>query len=136
MAKYVFFFSYTSEAWQRMIMTPGNRSAAIRHLIETLGGVMTTVALRREDDVRALFGIPATVAVAALVVLGRPVTAQDLDPATALHGLPAGFERDGLAAMFADYTAHGFHGGNNLILRTILGRPPRSLDSFFAELAR
>jgi nitroreductase len=41
---------------------------------EGLGGVMTTVALRREDDVRALFDIPATVAVAALVVLGRPVT--------------------------------------------------------------
>ncbi len=41
---------------------------------EGLAGVMTTVAVRREDDVRALFGIPDTVAVAALVVLGRPVT--------------------------------------------------------------
>jgi hypothetical protein len=36
---------------------------------------MTSVAVRREDDVRALFGIPDTVAVAALVVLGRPVAA-------------------------------------------------------------
>jgi nitroreductase len=42
---------------------------------EGLGGVMTSVAVRREDEVRALFGIPDTVAVAALVVLGRPVTA-------------------------------------------------------------
>jgi len=42
---------------------------------EGLGGVMTSVAVRREDDVRALFGIPDTVAVAALVVLGRPVQA-------------------------------------------------------------
>lgn len=42
---------------------------------EGLGGVMTSVAVRREDDVRALFDIPDTVAVAALVVLGRPVTA-------------------------------------------------------------
>ena len=42
---------------------------------EGLGGVMTSVAVRREDDVRALFGIPDTVAVAALVVLGRPVAA-------------------------------------------------------------
>jgi nitroreductase len=42
---------------------------------EGLGGVMTTMPVRREDDVRALFGIPETVAVAALVVLGRPVTA-------------------------------------------------------------
>ena len=40
---------------------------------EGLGGVTTTVAIRREEEVRALFGIPDTVAVAALVVLGRPV---------------------------------------------------------------
>ena len=67
---------------------------------------------------------------------GREVTALDIDPAAALAGLPAGFERDGLAAMFSDYTAHGLHGGNNLVLRSILGRIPRSLDDFFAELAR
>ncbi len=42
---------------------------------EGLGGVMTTMAVRREDEVRALFDIPDTVAVAALVVLGRPVNA-------------------------------------------------------------
>jgi nitroreductase len=40
---------------------------------EGLAGVMTTMPVRREDDVRALFGVPDTVAVAALVVLGRPV---------------------------------------------------------------
>ncbi|HEX3332970.1 MAG TPA: nitroreductase family protein [Acidimicrobiales bacterium] len=40
---------------------------------EGLGGVQTTVVIRRESDVRALFDIPETVAVAALVVLGRPV---------------------------------------------------------------
>jgi nitroreductase len=40
---------------------------------EGLGGVTTTVAIRREADVKALFDIPDTVAVAALVVLGRPV---------------------------------------------------------------
>jgi nitroreductase len=42
---------------------------------EGLGGVMTTMPMRREDDVRALFGIPDTVAVASLVALGRPVAA-------------------------------------------------------------
>jgi uncharacterized protein YbjT (DUF2867 family) len=67
---------------------------------------------------------------------GREVAARDVDPGVALQGMPAGFERDGLLAMFADYTAHGFHGGNSLALRTILGRSPRSLDDFFAELAR
>ena len=66
---------------------------------------------------------------------GREVTAQDADPAAAVRDIPDTFMRDGLSAMFADYTAHGFHGGNNLVLRTILGRAPRSLDDFFAELA-
>lgn len=42
---------------------------------EGLAGVMTTMPVRREDDVRALFGIPDTVAVASLVVLGRPLSA-------------------------------------------------------------
>jgi nitroreductase len=40
---------------------------------EGLGGVMTTMPVRREEDVRALFGVPDTVAVASLVALGRPV---------------------------------------------------------------
>ena len=41
---------------------------------EGLGGVMTTMPVRREPEVQALFGIPETVAVAGLLVLGRPVT--------------------------------------------------------------
>jgi nitroreductase len=41
---------------------------------EGLGGVTTTVVIKREAEVRALFHVPDTLAVAALVVLGRPVT--------------------------------------------------------------
>jgi hypothetical protein len=67
---------------------------------------------------------------------GRSVVAGDVLAEAALSEMPAGEERDGLKAMFADYTAHGFHGGNNLVLRTILGRAPRSLDAYFAELAQ
>jgi hypothetical protein len=67
---------------------------------------------------------------------GREVTAQDAEPGAALQGMPDGPMKDGLLAMFADYTAHGFHGGNSLALRAILGRPPRSLEDFLAELAR
>ncbi len=66
---------------------------------------------------------------------GREVAAVDVEPAIALHGMPDGPMRDGLMAMFGAYTAHGFHGGNNLVLTSILGRPPRTLDAFFAELA-
>jgi nitroreductase len=42
---------------------------------EDLGGVMTTVAVRQEAEMRALFDIPETVVAAALVVLGHPVAA-------------------------------------------------------------
>jgi hypothetical protein len=37
--------------------------------------------------------------------------------------------------MFTDYDRHGFHGGNSLALRTILGREPRSLTDYITELA-
>lgn len=66
---------------------------------------------------------------------GRPVKAVDMPPERAVGGMPAGFERDGLAAMFADYTTYGFHGGNDLVLRTILGRPARTVEDYVAELA-
>jgi nitroreductase len=42
---------------------------------EGLGGVITTMAIRREDEMRRLFSLPETAAVAAVVVLGRPVAA-------------------------------------------------------------
>jgi nitroreductase len=42
---------------------------------EGLGGVMTTVAVRQEAQLRTLFDIPETVVAAALVVLGHPVAA-------------------------------------------------------------
>jgi uncharacterized protein YbjT (DUF2867 family) len=67
---------------------------------------------------------------------GRQVVAVDLDPVAALASLGDDFQRDGLKRMFADYTTYGFHGGNNLVLRTILGGNPRSLEDFFAELSR
>jgi nitroreductase len=40
---------------------------------EGLGGVMTTMLVRHEDEVRALLHVPDTFAVAAVVALGRPV---------------------------------------------------------------
>jgi nitroreductase len=50
---------------------------------EGLGGVITTMPIRREPDLRQLFSIPDTVAVAALIVLGRPVS-----PARRLRRVP------------------------------------------------
>jgi hypothetical protein len=37
--------------------------------------------------------------------------------------------------MFVHYDQHGFPGGNALILRTILGREPRTLWQYIYELA-
>jgi len=67
---------------------------------------------------------------------GRTVLAEDMEPDVALGSMSAGAMRAGLTAMFDDYTAYGFRGGNNLILRTILGRASRTLDSYLDELAR
>ena len=55
---------------------------------EGLGGVMTTMPVRSEDGVRALFAIPDTVAVAALVVLGPsrlPAPQADSGPRVRVH---------------------------------------------------
>jgi uncharacterized protein YbjT (DUF2867 family) len=101
------------------------------------------IAFTTDDLVRGTFelaagGMVTRSEVAELISrhAGRQVVARDADPGTALADLPDGFMRDGLRAMFTDYSAHGFHGGNNLALRTILGRAPRSLDDYLAELAR
>lgn len=40
---------------------------------EGLGGVLTTMVVRREDDVRSLLGVPQEFAVAGVLALGRPV---------------------------------------------------------------
>jgi len=40
---------------------------------EGLGGVMTTMAIAREDEVKALLHVPDELVVAALIVLGHPV---------------------------------------------------------------
>ncbi len=69
--------------------------------------------------------------------LGRPVAAAtpSFDQWAAAGGLPAGARRDGLRAMYADYNLFGFPGGNALVLTAILGREPRTLKRFLAELA-
>jgi uncharacterized protein with GYD domain len=38
MATYAVFFTYSSDAWARMINNPGDRTAAVRQLADSLGG--------------------------------------------------------------------------------------------------
>jgi nitroreductase len=54
---------------------------------EGLGGVVTTMAIRREDEVRALFGAPDHLALAAVIALGHPVR----QPRRLSRGPVAGF---------------------------------------------
>jgi uncharacterized protein YbjT (DUF2867 family) len=43
--------------------------------------------------------------------------------------------RENLRVMYDDYDQYGFPGGNAIVLRTILGREPRSLQQYFQALA-
>ena len=38
MAKYAVFFTYSSDAWARMINNPSDRTAAVRQLADSVGG--------------------------------------------------------------------------------------------------
>lgn len=68
--------------------------------------------------------------------LGRPVEAAE--PAFDEWARAAKWPdavRDGLRTMYADYDRFGFPGGNAVVLRAVLGREPRTLDQYLAELA-
>lgn len=75
--------------------------------------------------------------VAALMseALGRTVKAASLSPAeVAASGGATNGQATPLKAMFEHYNHHGLL-GNPLTLRAILGREPRTLRAYFAELA-
>ena len=69
--------------------------------------------------------------------LGRPVEAAQPGFAewAQAAAIPDGPMREGMEAMYQDYDRFGFPGGNALVLRAVLGREPRGLKQFFAELA-
>jgi uncharacterized protein YbjT (DUF2867 family) len=68
-------------------------------------------------------------------VLGRPITAVQISLDEFASRLPEGPFREGMRRMMAHYDKHGLPGGNALVLRSILGREPRSLKDYFRELA-
>ncbi|HWG21370.1 MAG TPA: NmrA family NAD(P)-binding protein [Terracidiphilus sp.] len=84
-------------------------------------------------------GLLSRIQVAGLMseALGRRIEAArvDFEEWADRAGLPQGPRRAGMQRLFADYDQFGFHGGNGLILRSILGREPRSLRLYFRELA-
>jgi uncharacterized protein YbjT (DUF2867 family) len=49
--------------------------------------------------------------------------------------VPDGPVRAGLKRMYAEYNQYGFRGGNPTVLKSLLGREPRTLQQFFRELS-
>lgn len=85
MLRYVSFFSYTGEAWERMIKRPGNRAHAARALIEEIGGRMEAFYWMLGDwDGLVVYEMPDVSAAAAFS--GR-VTSSGLLKAVATHQL-------------------------------------------------
>lgn len=79
------------------------------------------------------------IAAALSPVFGRPVRAErvplsEYGPARRLMSNP--YSADGFRRLRRHYDAYGFHGGNALVLRTILGREPATFPQCAAALQR
>jgi uncharacterized protein with GYD domain len=69
MTKYVTFFTYTSEAWARMIQSPGDRTAAVRQLADAVGGSLERVYwMFGAQDGFVIFDAPDSISAAAVSV--------------------------------------------------------------------
>jgi uncharacterized protein YbjT (DUF2867 family) len=69
--------------------------------------------------------------------LGRPITTrtQPVDAWNEENMPPVAELRDAFVDIDRFYSRYGFPGGNDLVLRTILGREPRTMRAYIAELA-
>jgi len=67
MAKYAMFFTYTSDAWARMLSSPGDRAAAARQLVEAAGGSLECIYwMLGERDGLAIVDVPDSASAAAV----------------------------------------------------------------------
>jgi len=69
MARYASLFSYTSETWARMISAPGDRTAAVRQVLDSLGGSLESIHwMFGPHDGIAIFDVPDSVSAAAVSI--------------------------------------------------------------------
>jgi uncharacterized protein with GYD domain len=69
MARYAVFFTYSSETWARMISKPGDRTAAVRQLADSVGGSLESVYwMFGAHDGIAIVEVPDSIRAAAVSV--------------------------------------------------------------------
>lgn len=69
MAKFGVFFTYTPEAWNRMVMKPGDRTAAVRQLVSDVGGSLESMYFMFGDrDGFVVLDVPDATAAAAVSI--------------------------------------------------------------------
>ncbi len=69
MPKYATFFTYSGDAWARMVNDPADRAAAVRAAIEGVGGeLMAFFWMMGPWDGFAVYSVPDEVAAASLAV--------------------------------------------------------------------
>jgi uncharacterized protein with GYD domain len=69
MAKYVSLFTYSSETWGRMINAPGDRAAALRQVLDSVGGSLDTMYWMFGDhDGMVIFDVPDSASAAAVSI--------------------------------------------------------------------
>jgi uncharacterized protein with GYD domain len=69
MSKYAIFFTYSSDTWARMIKNPGDRTAAVRQLADSVGGSVESIYwMFGAYDGIVIANVPDAVSAAALSV--------------------------------------------------------------------
>ena len=69
MAKFAVFFSYKSETWDQMLKKPGDRAAAVRDLVSSLGGSLEALYFMFGDrDGLVILDVPDTETAAAVSI--------------------------------------------------------------------
>ena len=69
MPKYVSFFTYSSETWGRMVGAPGDRAAALRQVLDSVGGSLDAMYWMFGDyDGMVIFDVPDSAGAAAVSI--------------------------------------------------------------------
>jgi len=81
MAKYAVFFTYSSDAWARMVRNPGDRTAVIRQLAESVGGSLESIYwMLGAQDGMVIVDAPDSLRVAAVsIAVGSSGTLKNVE---------------------------------------------------------